>query len=98
VQQVQVEVVGAEPAQAHLAGQHGAPATRVVREHLADEEHVVAAVGDGLAYQHLGRAVGVHLGGVDDGHAQAYTEAQRRDLRGPALGPFGEMAGALSQS
>ena len=76
MQQIQVEVVSAEPAQARLAGQHGAPAARMVREHLADQEHVVAAVGDGLAHQHLGRAVGVHLGGVDDGHAQVYIEAQ----------------------
>ena len=39
-----------------------------------------------LADQLLGRAVGVHLGGVDQRHAEVEARAQRRDLVGTAVG------------
>jgi hypothetical protein len=65
VQQVQVEVVGAQPGQAAPAGLGGAPPRGVVGQHLADEEDVVPPAPDRPPDERLGCAVAVHLGGID---------------------------------
>jgi hypothetical protein len=46
-----------------------------VRQHLGDEEHLVAAAGDGLYDDLLGGAVAVHLGGIDVVHAEIEAAA-----------------------
>ena len=84
----------ARRAQRALAGGDGAGARGVVRQHLGDEEHLVAAAGDGLADDALGGAVAVHLGGVDVVHAEIEAAAQRRDGRA-AVAVF-DVPGALA--
>ncbi|MCY1187182.1 hypothetical protein D9M73_281340 [compost metagenome] len=80
MQQIQVDVIGAKPAQASLASLGNALATGVVRVHLADQKDVVALAGNGIAHHFLGTAFGVHFRGVDQGHAQLDTQAQCRDF------------------
>ena len=94
VQEVAVEPVGAQPRQRALAGGDGAGARGVVGQHLGDEEHLVAAAGDGLADDALGGAAAVHLGGVDVVHAEIEAAAQRRD-GGAAVAVF-DVPGALA--
>jgi hypothetical protein len=74
VQEVQIEMVGAQPAKAPLAREHGAAAGRVLREHLADQKHLIATAGDRLAHELLGRAAAVHLRGIY--HAEPQVEPQ----------------------
>jgi hypothetical protein len=80
VQEVGVEPVGPQSLEAALAGFDRAAARRVGRNHLADEEDVVAPVLDRLGDELLGRAGTVELGGVDEGHSELDTELQRGDL------------------
>ena len=94
VQEVAVEPVGGEPRERALAGGDGAGARGVVRQHLGDQKHLVAAAGDGLADHALGGAVAVHLRGVDVVHAEIEPAAQRRD-GGAAVAVF-DVPGALA--
>jgi hypothetical protein len=97
VQQVQVQAVGVQPPDAVLAGPGRALAGRVVRQHLADQEDLVAAAGDGPGDQFLRLAVAVHLGRVDQVHAQIQAAAQRGDLRVPAARDLAQVPGALAE-
>ena len=80
MQQIEVDAIGAEAPQAALAGGDGTPARGVVRVDLADDEDLVAAPGDGFAHHLLGAAFAVHLGGVDEAHAEVEPESKRRHL------------------
>jgi hypothetical protein len=77
MQQVEVEPVRAQTAQALLAGDYRPLAGRVARKDLAYQEDLVSSSGNGLAHQLLGGAVAVHPRGVDQGHAEVEPEAQR---------------------
>src|SRR4051794_40751828 len=58
-----------------LARGDGGALIGVGGQHLADQEHTVAAALDRLADQLLRRTVAVHLGGVDQAHAQLDAQA-----------------------
>jgi hypothetical protein len=94
VQQVQIEVIGAQAAEAVLAGVDGALAAGVAGQHLADEEDLVAAAGQGLAEQGLDAAVAVELGGVDVGGA--CIEGGPHGGDGLGAGGFFELPGAVA--
>ena len=79
VEEIDVELVGAEPRQRRLARGDRAAPRRVMRQDLGDEEHLLAAAGDGLAHDPLGRARAVHLRGVDMRHAEIEPAPQGRD-------------------
>ena len=66
--------------QAPLAGGDGAGARGILRQHLADDEDLVAAPGDRLGHDPLGFAVAIHLGGVDQRHAEVEPELERGNL------------------
>jgi hypothetical protein len=70
VQQIEIEPVGPQSTQAALARQDGAALGGVLRQHLADQEHVVAPAGYGFADEDFGSPIGIHFGGVDQGHAE----------------------------
>ena len=55
----------------------------VVRIDLADQEHLVAPPGDRLADHLLGAALAVHLGGVDQRHAEVDARAAAPPTSGP---------------
>ncbi|MNH88933.1 hypothetical protein D3C87_1216950 [compost metagenome] len=96
MQQIQVDVLGLEPVQAALACLWDAFAAGVVRIDLADEEDVVALAGDGLRHDLLGASFGIHLGGVDQGHAQFDALAQGGDFFFLAGVVFAHLPGALA--
>ena len=82
VQEVQVDPIGAEPAEAALARGLGPRMARVLREDLRDEEYLIPLAGDRFRDELLGPATGVHLRGVDERQAEVEAAAQRRDLLG----------------
>ena len=97
MQEVEVEPVGPEPAQAALAGLDDALAARVVGIDLADEEDLSRQVPNRLADELLGPALAVHLGGVDQGHAELDAEPERRDLLRSAAAVLPHAPGALAE-
>ncbi len=80
VQQIQVDAIGLQPPQAALAGGRNAGARGILRQHLADDEQLVPLPCAGLGDDLLGTPAGVHLGGVDQGHAEVDPKTQRIDL------------------
>ena len=97
VQQVQIDPARVQPPQAALAGLHRALPGRVVRPHLGDQEDLFAAAGDSLADEYLRIPVRIHLGGVDQVHADVQTTAQRGNLRTAASPTLAEAPGALAE-
>jgi hypothetical protein len=69
----------------------------VLRQHLGDQEYLVAAPFDRLADEVLGAAVGIHFRRIDQRHAELDAEAQRRDLIRPPPGVFGHVPSALAK-
>jgi hypothetical protein len=65
-----------------------------VRVDLADQEDLVAAAGDGLADHFLGAALAIHLGGIDQRHAEVEPEPQRRHHVGVAAARLAHAPGA----
>ena len=91
VQQITIEPVGFQPLQRTLAGRDGAAPRRVARQDFRDQENLVAPPRDGFG-DHQFR-IAIHLGGIDVGHAEIDTPAQRRD-RVLAI-PLVDIPGAL---
>ena len=91
VQQIAIEVVGAETLQRTLARLDGAPLRSVAWQHLGNQEHVVAPALDGIGHDQFG--VVIHLGSVDMGHAKVEAVTQRR-RRGGAIAAV-DVPGAL---
>src|SRR5437763_11632857 len=54
---------------------------------------MVAPVADRLADQLLGRALAVHLGGIDERHPELDSALQRRDLLRAAAGAIADIPG-----
>ncbi len=52
----------------------------MLRQNLADQENLAAPIAKRLGDELLGRAARIHLGGVDDGHAEVYRHLQRGDF------------------
>ncbi len=97
VQQVQIDVVGVHAPQAGLACGRNTGVAGVVRVDLADHEYLVPLSGNGLPDNFLGSAIGVHLGGVDQGQALFDTEAQAGDFCRALMPFFTHVPGALTQ-
>ena len=84
MEQVKVETVGVQPAQALLAGLRQPVPAGILRIDLADQEHFVAQTGQGFGQQGFGGAVAVHLRRVDQGQTQFDAFPNRGDLGGAA--------------
>ena len=65
VQEVEIEAIGAESAEAGLAGTDCVPAAGIRGVDLADEEDLVSPPLDGFPNELLSGTVGIQLGGVD---------------------------------
>src|SRR5262249_27763391 len=83
VQEIQVELRDAEALQTAFAGCDGAGLWGILRQHLAHDEDLFAAAFDGLSHYPLGFAVAIHLGRVDQRHAEIDAEPERGDLVAP---------------
>src|SRR5690348_15826865 len=68
-----------------------------MRPHLGDQEDLFTAAGDSLADEYLRIPVRIHLGGVDQVHADVQTAAQRGNLRAAASPALAEAPGALAE-
>ena len=77
-------MIGPEAPQRSLASEDGAFARGVFGQDLADQEHLVAPVGDGVPNQLLRSTVPVHLGRVDPQHHQTADLIQSHQLLGDA--------------
>ena len=97
VQQVEVDPIGAQAFQAAFAGRDRAGTGGVGRHDLADQERLVAATRQCFTKHLLRATVGVHLGGVDQRHAQLEAGVQRGDLVAAAAGVLTPAPGALAQ-
>src|SRR3981081_1133460 len=75
VQQLEIEAVCSKAPQAVLARGDCSGPCRIFGEDFADKEQLVAASGDRLANERLGSAVGGHLCGVDQRHAEIDADA-----------------------
>src|SRR5262249_13727463 len=80
MQEIEIDAVDLEPVEARLASGDGASAGGVLRQHLADDEDLLAAALDGFGHDLLGTAIAIHLRGVDQRHAEVEAEPERRDL------------------
>lgn len=57
---------------------------------------MIAQTGDGFADYRFGTALGVHLGGVDQGHAELDARAQRRHFTAVRRTILAHAPGALT--
>ena len=80
VQQVEVEMIGSQALEAALAGGNRSMPGRVVRVDLADQKNLVALPFDRATHYFLCAAIAIHLGGVDQRHAEIDSQLQRRDF------------------
>jgi hypothetical protein len=72
-------------------------ARRVVRQHLAVEEDLVAAALDGFANHLLGAAIRIHFGGIDQGKAEIEPEPKSGHLVSSLVGIVAHPDGALPE-
>ena len=87
VEQIQVEAVGLQPAQARLAGGNRAAPGGVLGQHLADKEDLAAAIGKRFGDELFSCAISVHFRRVDDRHPEVDGHLQGRNLVGARLPP-----------
>ena len=83
MQKVEVDAVGSQASQAAFRSFDRAPARSVVGQDLGDDVDLVTAPLDGLSRHLFGTAAAIHLGRVDERHAEIETALQRRHLLGP---------------
>ncbi len=95
VQQIQVDTFAAQALEAALAGRLHTVQAGIVRVHLADQEHLVTTPGNGFSHHLLGTTLAIHLGAVDQRHAQVQPLTQRRDLARTLLPVFPHAPGTL---
>ena len=95
VEEIEIEVVGAEALQAALAGGNGASAAGVGREHLADDLDFAAAALDRLGDDQLG--IAIHLGGIEQCHPQIDAALQGGNLVGVFAPVLAHAPGALAE-
>jgi hypothetical protein len=63
-----------------LAGSDCPGPCRIFGEDLADKEQLVATSGDRFANESFGSAIGIHLRGVDQRHAEIEAGAERSNF------------------
>lgn len=97
MQQIKVDTIGVHPLQAALASLDRALAAGIMGIDLADQEHLVTPSLDGPADDFLRTAVGIHLGGIEQRHAEIETGLQAGDLVLGAGGILSHIPCALAE-
>ncbi len=97
VQEVEVDHVRTQPAQAALTGGRQPLSAGVVRVDFAHHEHTLTLTHDGLADDFLGTAISVHLRRVDECHPQIDAQSQRGNFFLGRVSAFAHLPGALSE-
>jgi hypothetical protein len=93
VQQVEIDPVGPKPLQARFAGSDRALVAGIGRQHLGDEENLVAPAADGFAGHCFRTAIRIHLRRVDQRHAAVDARLQGADFRRGVLAAFTHVPG-----
>ena len=77
---------------------NGAAAGRVMRQHLADQEYLRPPAGYRFTDHLLRSTFAVHLGGVDERHAQVEPQTQGGNLFPAPVVPFAHTPRALTEN
>ena len=88
MEQVKVDAIGAQTAQRPFAGSDRSCPGRIVWQHFGDQEHRSPPPRDRFAHQAFGRAIGIHLGRVDQAKAQIETSLKGMDFVRACGGPL----------
>jgi hypothetical protein len=70
----------------------------ILRQHFAHQKNLIAPPGNCFRDQFLGGAVAIHLGGIDQRHAEIEPGAQRLELVGPPRTLLAELPGPLTKN
>src|SRR5437764_6182120 len=97
VQQIEIEMIGAETGEARLASPRDAVSRDVIGPHFGDQEYAVALTGNHAADQFLGAAVAVQLRRIDQRHPKRNARAQHFFLNGFRMFPLRETCRALTE-
>ena len=97
VQEIQVDAIGSEPRETPLARRGHAPSCRVLRIELGHDKDVVTPAGDRFADDPLRAAIGVHLGRVDQRHAEIDAEPERGNFGLPRASVLAHAPRALTE-
>ena len=97
VQKIQVDPIGLQAFQAAFARGWYAGSGCVLRQYFADDEHLITDSGSGLGDNLFRAAGGVHLGSVDQGHAQIDAQTQRIGFPRRVGAAFTHVPGPLPQ-
>src|SRR6516225_3178373 len=97
MQQVEIEMISAETAEARVASLRDAVSRHVIGPHFRDQEYAVALTGNHAADQFLGSAVAVYLRRVDQRNPERKAGAQRFFLSGFRMSPLREIFRALAE-
>ena len=97
MQQIEIDAIGTEPLQACLARAAHAFAARVRWQHFAYDEYPLAHAANRFCDQRFGTAVAVHLGGIDERHAELDAQAQSSDLLLALRRLLAHVPGALTE-
>src|ERR1043166_6155757 len=96
VQQIEIEMIGAETREARGAGTRNAVARHVGGPDFGHQEHALALAGDHTVDRFLGAAAAIEFRRVDQGHAERKPGAQRLFLFGRRAPSLSETRGALA--
>src|SRR3981081_1820702 len=101
MQQIEIEMVGAETSQARLASPRDAIARHFTRHfpglHLGHQEYALALTGNHVTNELLGAAVAVVSRRIDQGHAERNACAQRLFLDSWRMPSLTEVPAALAE-
>src|SRR5580693_2716286 len=97
MQQVEIEMISAQTAEARVASPRDAVSRHVIGPHFGDQEYAVALTGNHAADQFFGSAVAVDLRRVDQCHPERKAGAQRFFLSGVRTSPLRETCRALAE-
>src|SRR5256885_14368322 len=97
MQQIEIEMVGAETSEARLASTRDAISRHLVGLHLGDQEYTVAPTGNHVTNELLGAAVAVVSRRIDQRHAERNACAQRLFLDSLRMPSLTEVPAALTE-
>src|ERR1700756_2929595 len=97
MQQIEIEMVGAETSEAPLGTTRDAISRHFIGLHLGDQEYTVALTGNRVTDELLGAAVSVISRRIDQCHAERNACPERLFLHSQGMPPLTEMPAALTE-
>jgi len=97
MQQIEIEMVGAETSEARRAGTGDAISRHFIGLHLGDQEYTVALTGNGVTDELLGAAISVISRRIDQRQAERSAGVHRFFFNSWRMPSLSQMPGALSE-